>query len=148
MNNAVFGKTMENVLKHVDVRLVTKWDGRGGAEEMISKPNFHSRSVFSEDLMAVKLRRLKVHFYKPIYVGMCILDISKMRLYEFHYEYMVPRYGDKARIMYTDTDSLIYSVECADLYEDVNETLTDSTRATTRSITRTVFRSRISESPG
>ena len=119
MNNAVFGKTMENVRKHVDVRLVTKWDGRGGAEEMISKPNFHSRSVFSEDLMAVELRRLKVHFYKPIYVGMCILDISKMRLYEFHYEYMVPRYGDKARIMYTDTDSLIYSVECADMYNDM-----------------------------
>ena len=119
MNNAVFGKTMENVRNRVDVRLVTKWDGRAGAEALISKPNFHSRSVFSENLMAVELRKLQVKFYKPIYVGMCILDISKIRLYDFHYEHMLPRYGNKCDIMYTDTDSLIYNVECADVYEDM-----------------------------
>ncbi|XP_071578660.1 uncharacterized protein [Temnothorax nylanderi] len=88
MNNAVFGKTMENVRDHVDVRLVTRWDGRYGAEAMIAKPNFHSRSVFSENLVAIELRRLEVKFNKPVYVGMCILEISKTRLYEFHYDYM------------------------------------------------------------
>ncbi|KAL6253937.1 hypothetical protein P5V15_015782 [Pogonomyrmex californicus] len=67
MNNAVFGKTMENVRNHVDVKLITKWDGRYGAEAMIAKPNFHSRSVFAENLIAVELRKLEVKFNKPIY---------------------------------------------------------------------------------
>ncbi|KYQ56130.1 hypothetical protein ALC60_04953 [Trachymyrmex zeteki] len=107
MNNAVFGKTMENVRNHVDVKLLTKWDGRYGAEAMIAKPNFPSRSVFAENLIAVELRKLEMKFNKPIYVGMCILDISKVCLYEFHYEYMLPLFRDKCNIMYTDSDSLI-----------------------------------------
>ncbi|XP_025264481.1 uncharacterized protein LOC112637930 [Camponotus floridanus] len=117
MNNAVFGKTMENVRNRVDIRLATRWDGRFGAEALISKPNFHSRSVFSENLMAVELRKLEAKIDKPIYVGMSILDISKIHLYAFHYEYMSPLYGDKCKILYTDTDSLIYSIECEDAYE-------------------------------
>ncbi|KYN29139.1 hypothetical protein ALC57_01430 [Trachymyrmex cornetzi] len=119
MNNAVFGKTMENVRNHVDVKLLTKWNGRYGAEAMIAKPNFHSRSVFAENLIAVELRKLEVKFNKPIYVGMCILDISKVCLYEFHHEYMSPMFQDKCKIMYTDTDSLIYRIECDDAYETV-----------------------------
>ncbi|XP_071579878.1 uncharacterized protein [Temnothorax nylanderi] len=111
--------TMENVRDHVDVRLVTCWDGRYGAEAMIAKPNFHSRSVFAEDLMAVELRRLEVRLNKPIYVGMCILEISKTRVCDFHYDYMVPLYRERCKIMYTDTDSLIYFLECDDAYEDM-----------------------------
>ncbi|KYN16525.1 hypothetical protein ALC57_11209, partial [Trachymyrmex cornetzi] len=111
MNNAVFGKTMENVRDLVDV------EGRYGAEAMIAKPNFHSRSVFSENLVAIELRKLEVKFDKPIYVGMCILDISKTCLYEFHHEYMAPVFREKCKIMYTDTDNLIYHVECDDIYD-------------------------------
>ncbi|XP_036148432.1 uncharacterized protein LOC118647498 [Monomorium pharaonis] len=88
MNNAVFGKTMENVRNHVDVKLLTKWAGRYGAETMIAKPNFHSRSIFAENLIAVELKKLEIKLYKPIYV-----------------------------VMYTDTDSLVYLVECEDIYE-------------------------------
>ena len=117
MNNAVFGKTMENVRNHVDVRLMTKWEGRNGAEVMIARSNFHSRSVFSENLVAIEMRKLEVKFNKPIYVGMCILDISKTCLYEFHHEYMLPLYRDKCKVMYTDTDSLIYHIECDDVYD-------------------------------
>ncbi|KYN07670.1 PREDICTED: uncharacterized protein LOC108779646 [Cyphomyrmex costatus] len=119
MNNAIFGKTMENVRDRVDVKLVTTWDGRYGAEAMIPKPNFHSRSIFAENLIAVELRKLEVKFDKPIYVGMCILDISKVCLYEFHHEYMVPTFNENCKIMYTDTDSLIYHVECDDVYAEM-----------------------------
>ncbi|KYN14580.1 hypothetical protein ALC57_13214, partial [Trachymyrmex cornetzi] len=110
LNNAVFGKTMENVRERVDVKLLTKWEGRYGAEAMIAKQNFHSRSVFLENLVAIELRKLEVKFDKPIYVGMCILDISKTCLYEFHHEYMAPVFREKCKIMYTDTDSLIWYI--------------------------------------
>jgi len=70
MNNAIFGKTMENVRNHVDVRFLTHWDGRFGAEAMIAKPNFHSQSVFSENL-AIEMRKLEMKFDKLIYVSMC-----------------------------------------------------------------------------
>jgi len=120
MNNVVFGKTVEDVRNHVDVRLLTRWDGRYGAETMIAKPKFHSRSVFSENLVAIEMRKLEVKFDKSIYVSMCILDISKT--YEFHYEYMLPLYREKYKIMYTGTDSLIslysiYHIECDDVYD-------------------------------
>jgi len=114
MNNVVFGKTMENVRNHVDVWLLMRWDG---AETMIAKPNFHSRSVFSENSVSIEMRKLEVKFDKPIYVGMCILDISKTYLYEFHHEYMLPLYHKKCKIMYTDTDSLIYHIKCDDVYD-------------------------------
>jgi len=84
---------------------------------MIAKPNFYSCSVFSENLVAIEMRKLEVKFDKPIYVGMCILDISKTCLYEFHHEYMLPLYREKCKVMYTDTDSLIYHIECNDVYD-------------------------------
>ncbi|KYQ48819.1 hypothetical protein ALC60_12124, partial [Trachymyrmex zeteki] len=117
MNNAVFGKTMENVRDWVDVKLLTKWKGRYDVETMIAKPNFHSRSVFSENLVAIELHKLEVKFDKPIYVGVCILDIFKTCLYEFHHEYIALLFRDKCKIMYNDTDSVIYHVECDDVYD-------------------------------
>jgi len=99
----------------IDVRLLRHWDGRYGAEVMITKPNFHSRSVFSENLVAIEIYKLEVKFDKPIYVSMCILDISKTCLYEFQHEYMLSLYHKKCKIMYTNTDS-VYHIECDDEY--------------------------------
>ena len=92
---------MENVRNHVDVKLIIKWDGRYSA--MIAKPNFYSCSVFAENWIAVEMRKIEVKFDKPIYV----YAYSKVCLYEFH-EYKSPMYRNKCKIMYMDTDSLIY----------------------------------------
>jgi len=131
MNNAVFDKTMKNVRNHVNVRLLMRSEGRYGAEAMIAQPNFHSRSVFSENLIAIEMRKLEVKFNKLIYVGMCILNISKICLYEFHHDYMLPMYHEKCKVMYTDTDSLIYLIECDDVYDmkrDISRFDTSDTR--------------------
>ena len=115
MNNSVFGKTMENIRKRVDVRLVTS------EKQMIkisSKPTFASSKIFNENLVAVRRVKERLLMNKPIYVGMSILDLSKCLMYDFHYDYVKARYGPKARLLFTDTDSLCYEVETKDVYED------------------------------
>lgn len=115
MNNAVYGKTMEDVRKRMDMKLVTKWPGRYGAEAYIAKPNFNSRVIFEENLVAIKLDRVQVIMNKPIYVGFCVLDLSKTCLYAFHFDFMRPK--TNAKLLYTDTDSLIYELTNLDPYQ-------------------------------
>jgi len=110
-----FGKTIEDMRNYIDVRLNAL--GREisnilySIEAIIAKSNF--RTVFSENLITIKIRKMK--FDKSIYVGMCILDISKTYLYEFYHEYMTPLLRENCKVMYTDTDSLIYHIKCDDI---------------------------------
>ena len=115
MNNSVFGKTMENIRKRVDVRLIT--DGKK-LLKMSSKPTFVCSKIFNEDLVAVHKIKEVLTLNRPAYVGMCILDLSKTLMYDFHYNYIKQKYGDKAKLLFTDTDSLTYEIETEDVYQD------------------------------
>lgn len=118
MNNSVFGKTCENIRNRVDIKLITKWEGRFGLESMIAKPNFKRNVIFNENLVACELKRLNVFMTKPMIVGVCILDISKIPMYEFHYDFMAKQLPPgKCRILYTDTDSFVYELQCDDAYK-------------------------------
>ena len=91
MNNSVFGKTMENIRNRVDVRLVNNQDK---AKKLISKPNLKHWTHFDENLIGVHLKRIKLTFNKPVYCGMAILDLSKTLIYDFHYRYILPKFGE------------------------------------------------------
>lgn len=119
LNNAIFGKTMENLRLRVDMKLVNKWEGRTGARIMIAKPNFKRLRIFADDLIAIEMKKTHILMNKPIIIGMSILDVSKLTMYSFLYNFLKPKYGDKIRIVYTDTDSFVLIVECVDFYEDI-----------------------------
>ena len=116
MNNSVFEKTMENIRKHRNIGLVM-------TEEKylctVMKPNFKSGVLFGENLMGCEMGKIKVVMNKPVYLGQAILDLSKIVMYEFHYDYMVPKYGDKLKLCYMDTASLVYNIKTEDFYEDI-----------------------------
>ena len=116
MNNAVFGKTMENVRKDKDIKLVTT-DKRGS--QLASEPNYHTTKHSSENLMAIEMKKTKVKMNKPIYLGMSILDISKTLMYEFWYDYIKPKYQDKAKLCYMDIESFIIHIKTEDCYKDI-----------------------------
>ncbi|GFT83707.1 uncharacterized protein TNCV_2826231 [Trichonephila clavipes] len=118
MNNSVFGKTMENIRKRLDIRLCCDTKK---VEKLIAKPNFRGRNIFSENLAAIHMNKTKVKFDKPIYVGMSILDLSKHLMYDFHYNVMKPKYGEHIKLLYMDTDSFIYDIKTYDFYADMKE---------------------------
>ena len=117
MNNSVFGKTMENIRNRVDVKLV---NNRGAAEKLSAKPNFEKATIFDEGLVAIHMKRTKLKFNKPVYCGMAILDLSKSLMYDFHYGYILPKYGKNQKLLFTDTDSLCYEIETEDFYKDIS----------------------------
>ena len=116
MNNSVFGKTMENIRNRVDVRLV---GNREKAQKLIAKPNLKHWICFDENLIGIHLKRIKLVFNKPVYCGMSILDLSKTMIYDFHYNYIIPKFGKKQKLLFTDTDSLCYEIETDDFFADI-----------------------------
>ena len=117
MNNSVFGKTMENIRNRVDIELV---NNKKQAEKLSAKPNFYHCNIFSEDLVAIHMKKTKLVFNKPVYLGMCILDLSKTLMYDFHYNYINQKYGNKAKLLFTDTDSLMYEIQTEDFCKDIS----------------------------
>ena len=118
MNNSVFGKTMGNIRNRVDVHLRTS---EKSAEKLAAKPNYERTTIFSEDLVAVHMRKTELVFNKPVYLGMSILNISKTLMYDFHYNYIKKKYGPKAKLLMTDTDSFMYEIHTEDFFKDIRE---------------------------
>ena len=122
MNNAVFGKTMENVRRHRDIKLV-KTDYK--RNKLVSEPNYHTMKLINKNLAIIKMRKVKVKMNKPIYLGMSILEISKITMYEFWYDYVRSKYGSRARLCYMDTDSFVINIKTKDFYKDIAENVKD-----------------------
>ena len=112
MNNAVFGKAMENIRKHRDIKLVTTDKKKS---KLVSEPNY-----ISEDLSIIEMNKTKVKMNKSIYLGLSILEISKLLMYEFWYDYMKPKYNDNGKLCYMDTDSFIMNIKTEDFYKDIS----------------------------
>ena len=123
MNNAVFGKTMENVRKHRDIKLV-KTDHR--RNKLVSEPNYQTMKLIEENLSIIEMKKVKVKMNKPIYLGLCILEISKIIMYEFWYDYVKDKYRNKARLYYTDTDSFVINIKTNDFYKDISQDANES----------------------
>ena len=118
LNNSVFGKTMDNIRKRVDVRLVTD---QKKLSKLVSKPTYVNSKIFNEDLVAVHKIKETLILDRPAYMGMCILDLSKPLMYDFHYNYVKSRYNNKAKLLFTDTDSLFYEIETRGVYKELWE---------------------------
>ena len=116
MNNSVFGKTMENIRNRVNVKLV---DSGEQFKKLAAKPNYNSRKIFNENLVSVHMKKTSLTMNKPVYLGMSILDLSKTVMYDFHYKYIKPKYGSKAKLLFTDTDSFLYEIQTEDFYKDI-----------------------------
>ena len=118
LNNSVFGKTMENVRKHRDIKLVTTDEKRN---KLVSEPNYHTAKCFSENLLGIEMKKTKVKMNKPVYLGVSIVDISETLMYKFWNDYFKPKYEDKEKLCYTDTDSFIINIITEDFFVDISD---------------------------
>ena len=116
MNNAVYGKTCENLKKRTNIKLLI--DERKAKHE-VDKPHCLAFKIFGERLIGVNMRKVKVEINKPFYVGFCVLELSKLHMFNFHYNFIKKLYGKKAHLLFTDTDSLMYEIEANDVYQDM-----------------------------
>ncbi|XP_075162933.1 uncharacterized protein LOC142235565 [Haematobia irritans] len=126
LNNAVYGKTMENVDKRKDVKLVKYWErtyrNRLGARDLIAKPNFNSLVQFSDETLAIQLNKVKAYYDKPIFMGFAILEASKWFMYDFYYNFLVSKFQRDVSLLYIDTDSFILEFRGRDFYKELSVT--------------------------
>eukprot|EP00438_Fugacium_kawagutii_P030269 Skav219081 [mRNA] locus=scaffold1777:108894:110345:+ [translate_table: standard] len=115
MNNAVYGKTMENVRNHIDFELVST---QQRIQKCINNPNYKGCHIINEELAGVEKTKTVLKLDKPIYLGMSILDLSKVHMYSFYYDVLKDKYKDNVKLIYTDTDSYVIQTFTEDIYED------------------------------
>lgn len=128
MNNGVFGKTMENVDKRRNLKLLTHWENHGrklGIENYVAKPNFKKFTQFSDKLFAVEMSKVAVTYDKPVYVGFTVLDVSKIVMYRFFYDILRVQFGENVSLLYTDTDSLILEIRTENVYDHIRTNLAE-----------------------
>ena len=118
MNNAVFGKTMEDKRKHLDFETVSD---ETRFMKCVNNPSFKHSYIISENLVGVEKQKAKLKLDKPILIGMSLLDLSKQHMYKLYYDVMKPKYGDNIRMVYTDTDSFVFHTKTDDIYKDLND---------------------------
>ena len=114
MKNSVVGKTLENIRNRVDIRLISS---DKVAQKLAAKPNYDFCTIFDENLVAVHIKKTQLYFSKPVYLDMRILGLSKFLMYDFHYNHIKAKYGDKEKLLFTDTDSLAYEIKTKDFLQ-------------------------------
>ena len=117
MSNAIYGKAMENLRNIIDIKLV---NNENNNLKYISKPSYMSHKKFDNNLVAICKSKLALKLNKPAYIGMCVLELCKVLMYKFHYDYIKNKYDNKSKLLFTDTDSLMYEIKTEDVYEDFN----------------------------
>ena len=128
MNNSVFGKTMENVRNRINFQLVHDGDK---ISKLASKIQYKDHVLYGDkdvELCGISMAKTNITLDKPIYVGMAILDLSKTLMYDFHYNTIMKQYKNdytKVKLLFTDTDSLCYHIECEDIYKDIQTNKND-----------------------
>ena len=120
INNAVFGNTMENVEKHRDIKLVTTERKRN---YLVSVANYYTTKLFTENLLAIEIKKTQKITKKPMYLDLLTVDISKTVMYEFWYDYIKSKNSGKSRLCYMDTDSFIVNIKTNDIYKYILEDL-------------------------
>ena len=118
MNNSVFKKTMENVENNVDVKLVTD---EKQASKLVAQINHNRCTIFNDNLAEIHMKKTKLFYGKSIYWGMCILDLSETFMYDFHYDYIKTKYGNRVTLLFTNTNSVVYVIQTNDIYADITE---------------------------
>ena len=110
----MYGKTLENLRNRIDVKLVSN---KKHNLEWTSKPIYMSYKIFGNDLVAIRKNKMTLALNKPTYIGMCILELIKVLIYELHYDCIKNKFGNNSRVLFTDTDSLMYEIKTEDVYE-------------------------------
>ena len=110
------------MLENTEIKLVTTDKKRS---KLVSEPNYHTMNYISEDLSIIEMKRTKVKMNNPIYLGLSIIDISKILMYEFWYNYMKPKYNDNVKLCYMDTDSFVMNIKTKDFYKHIANDVED-----------------------
>lgn len=125
LSNSVYGKSFENVLKHREVKLVTRWKPQGKklcAQTLIAKPNFHSIIKFTETFCSIEMTPVTVKMNKPLYIGLVVLEYSRHVMANFFYNYLLKKFADcDIRLLYTDTDNFLIKVNCESWFDKIRD---------------------------